>query len=53
MYVRRYYEISQLTWLERQVVQAAGQTVPQPDSALRQAEHWFHEAERLHPDQSW
>ncbi|XP_034245160.1 regulator of microtubule dynamics protein 1-like [Thrips palmi] len=47
-----FYEISQLTWLERQVVQAAGQTVPKPDHALRQAVHWFHEAERLHPAKS-
>lgn len=47
-----FYEVSQLTWLERQVVQAAGQSVPKSDHALRQAVHWFHEAERLHPNSS-
>lgn len=47
-----FYEVAQLSWLERQVVAAAGQSVPSPDESLDRALSCFQEAERLRPGHS-
>ncbi|KAK3922665.1 Regulator of microtubule dynamics protein 1 [Frankliniella fusca] len=43
-----YYEVSQLNWVERQAVKAAGQTVPGPAECLSLALHWMMEADALY-----